>query len=86
MDRLLKYYGVDWLGMILVTMSIVYMGKQRRSGFIYGAVGCGAWLAFGIMTESVASMIANTTYMIMNLNGYRKWKEKPPCESAESKE
>jgi len=78
MDRLLKYYGADWIGMVLILLSIYYVGKQRRCGFIYGVFGCSAWLAFGLMTESVASVLANSTYMVLNFNGYRKWKAKAP--------
>ena len=70
---LFKFYGVDWIAMILMFSSIHALGLKRRTGFIFGAVGCLFWILFGVITGSVADMIANSIGFGMNVLGYRRW-------------
>jgi hypothetical protein len=75
MDWLWQYKGVDWLGMIFAAVSLVYLGQHRKLGFVFGLACNVAWLVFGIMTESVANIMANVLYMGFNIRGWKRWKE-----------
>lgn len=76
MDWIWKYKGVDWLGMIFATASLYYLGKRKKRGFLLGLLGNVAWMAFGIMTSSVANICSNLVYMGFNIHAWRKWKKK----------
>ena len=79
MEKIWKYYGTDWAGMILILISIYYLGKQKKRGFIFGMFGCTAWMAFAIMTESLANLLANFIYIILDGRGFLKWRRKQPA-------
>ncbi|MFN7140469.1 MAG: nicotinamide mononucleotide transporter [Limisphaerales bacterium] len=82
MEWLWKYKGVDWAGMILAVLSLYYLGKQKKRGFLLGLVGNVCWMAFGIMTQSLANICSNLVYMAFNIHGWRQWRkhgwQKPP--------
>ena len=72
-EFLWKYYGADWLAMITSFLYIYYVGNKKRFGFIFGIIANLSWMAFGIMTASLANLIANTILIILNIRGYIKW-------------
>jgi nicotinamide riboside transporter PnuC len=75
-ESLLKFKGTDWIGMIFGIMSTFFLAKERRIGFIFAAIcGCG-WLAFGILTESAASVVSNLFLIGFNCHGWWRWKQK----------
>ena len=75
MDWLWQYKGVDWLGMIFAALSLVYLGRHRKIGFLLGLACNISWLFFGVMTESAANIVANVLYMGFNIRGWFRWKE-----------
>lgn len=77
MDSLFKYKGVDWLAMFSTVLSIYYLGRRMKRGFLFGVVGNVAWLIFGVMTASVANVIADLIYIGMNIHAWRKWQKNP---------
>ena len=79
-ERLWRYHGIDWLGIIFSMLSTHYLGRKRKRGFLFGIVGNLAFVAFGIMAESAANVVATSTYLILNSRGWWKWKERPPLE------
>ena len=78
MNTLLKFYGTDWLAMLLTFLSLYYLGQHRRSGFIYGLFANACWLAFGILAGSIANIAANGIFVFLNIRGYIKWSRHPP--------
>ena len=70
---LFKFYGIDWMAMILMFSLIYALGLQKRVGFIFGAGGCLFWILFGVMTGSIADIAANCICFGMNIFGYRRW-------------
>ena len=70
------YYGVDWLAMILTLIGIYLLGDKKRVGFMVHILGNFLWAILGIMTMSIALMIANVVYLFFNIRGYQKWKKK----------
>ena len=76
MDILFKYYGIDWTAMVMTCCFLYYVGEEKRSGFVFGILASIAWLAFGILAESIANVIANLIFITLNARGYLKWKKK----------
>ena len=72
-DLIFSYYGVDWLAMITTFLSLYYLGKKKRRGFIYGLAANASWLTFGVMAGSLANVLANTIFAALNVKGYRHW-------------
>ena len=70
-----KYYGVDWIAMIASFLSLYFLGNKKKSGFLFGFVANISWLIFGIMSGSIANIVANVAFFILNLRGYIKWKK-----------
>ena len=74
MDSSLKYYGLDWIAMIMTFLSIYLLGKKNKYGFIFGLLANASWFGFGILAQSVGNMFANVILTILNVKGYRNWK------------
>ena len=60
-----------------------FLTKQRKLGFLIGTIGCIGWLVFGIVAESMPSVISNLIYIGINIRGWWKWKKNPPRECAQ---
>ena len=71
----LEYYGIDWIGMVLMLISVYLLSESKQSGFIYGAVGNTVWIIFALMAHSLASILLNTGLFFLNIRGYLKWKK-----------
>lgn len=71
---LLKYHGVDFVGMGLSFASLWQLSRKRRSGFLLGALANAAWLGFGFLSESAATVYANVLFGLMNLYAWSRWK------------
>jgi len=72
-ELLTRYYGLDWLAMVLMFLSLVLLGRKKRSGFLFGIGANLAWLAFGAVVGSVANVVANLVFAVMNVLGYIRW-------------
>jgi hypothetical protein len=75
MEWLSKYYGIDWIGMICTAISLWYLGKHRKFGFVIGTVGDCAWLVFGFIVHSPANIVATVIYILFNIKAWHQWKE-----------
>lgn len=82
MEIIFKYYGTDWLAIVLTFLSLYLLGQQKRAGFIYGLLANIAWLTFGMLAQSIANMVANAVFSFLNIRGFVKWsgKEKAKAE------
>ena len=69
-----QYYYSDWIGFVMTVLWIYYAGEKKRIGFIFAIIGSIAWMIFGYLTQSIASMVANATFIALNIQAYRKWK------------
>jgi nicotinamide riboside transporter PnuC len=78
-ESLWRYYGVDWVGILFSMLSTFYLGKKRKRGFLIGMAGNLAFMAFGVMAQSAANIVANGIYFLLNARGWWKWKEEPPA-------
>jgi nicotinamide riboside transporter PnuC len=82
MEGIFRYYGFDWLGMFFAIISIYYLGKERKRGFLFGLAGNVSWMGFAILAESLANLLANLVYIGLNCRGFWNWKQKQPDKPA----
>jgi hypothetical protein len=70
----MKYYGLDWIGTVLGLASIYYLGQQREVGFILRIGASVFWVAFGIVANTMAGVIANIAVIVLSIRGMQQWK------------
>lgn len=76
MEAILKFHGTDWVGMMFGLLSAYYIAKHRRWGFIFAAIGGLGWMAFGFITQSIPSIVANVLFIAINVRGFVRWKQR----------
>lgn len=81
MDVLFRHYGTDWLAIALTGAALYRLGNRKRDGFLYGIASNLAWGVFAVLVFSVAAMLANAIFLVMNVRGWLKWRP-PPVESS----
>ena len=69
----MKYFGIDWLAMMLTFLAIWQMGNKNRIGFILMMSGNLAWASIGFLMGSYAMIIANVIFCSMNIWAFIKW-------------
>ena len=74
--NIFEYYGLDWLGMILSVIAIYFLGNKKRQGFLLMMAGNVAWIGFGYVVDSPATIIMNALFIGMNTWGFNKWSPK----------
>lgn len=74
LDGLLRYCGADFVGLVLSFFSLWQLSRRRRSGFLLGAAANAAWLVFGFLSTSAATVYANALFGGMNLYAWLRWK------------
>jgi hypothetical protein len=70
----MSYYGLDWIGTVLGLMSIHYLGRKRKIGFVLRIAASLFWVAFGIVAGTVAGIIANVAVILLSVNGLKQWR------------
>jgi len=68
-----KYYGFDWVAMVLTFTAIYYIGNKNRLGLMLMMVGNICWTIVGIQANSLAMILANVAFFIMNVRAVYKW-------------
>lgn len=59
--------------MVLTFLAIWQIGNQNRIGFILMIFGNACWIAVGYLTDSMAMMIANLIFCLLNVRAILKW-------------
>ena len=70
---MLRYAGVDWIAMLLTFTAIYQLGSQSKTGFITMMCGNLCWVIVGVMTGSVAMVVANLIFLLTNARGWTNW-------------
>jgi hypothetical protein len=70
----MKYYGLDWMGTILGLASIHYLGRKNKAGFVLRIVASVFWVAFGILAETPAAIVANVAVILLSCKGLHQWR------------
>ncbi len=76
-ETVVRYYGVDWLAMVLNALTIFLLGKKVRLGWALGIVANAVWVLFGVMAHSLATVVACTIFMLLNAKGWWGWRAEP---------
>lgn len=72
-ENVLQFYGVDWLAMVVTFIAFWQMGNKERRGFLMMVVANILWLIIGILTGSIAMLVANVAFAVLNARTYMKW-------------
>jgi hypothetical protein len=75
MEDILKYYGIDWFGMVATLLAVWFLGNKNRYGFISFIISNLAWIAVGFFAVSHAIVIGNAIFLVINIRGFLKWKK-----------
>lgn len=73
-DELLRYHGTDFVGLALTFTSLLLLGRRRRAGFLIGAIANVVWLAFGFLSHSAGTVLANALFGFMNMWAWMRWR------------
>ena len=78
-EAVTRYYCVDWIALVLNAFAIYLLGKKQRTGWSLGVIANLAWIAFGLLAHSVATMVACSIFVALNIKGWWDWrKEQAP--------
>ncbi|BDM62952.1 hypothetical protein NFHSH190041_04040 [Shewanella sp. NFH-SH190041] len=68
-----SYYGVDWVAMVLTFLAIWQVGNRNKIGFILMMFGNSSWMVVGYLSGSMAMIVANLIFLLMNIRAILKW-------------
>ena len=64
---------IDWLGLIFTLLGSLSVIKKRKYGFLLMLIGCLFWIGFGFQVDSIAVIITNIVFTVVNAFGYYRW-------------
>jgi len=70
----MKYYGLDWAGTALGLLSIYYLGRKRRIGFVLRIAASVFWVIFGVVAGTTAGVVANVAVIVLSISGLKQWR------------
>jgi hypothetical protein len=77
MTDLLKYYGLDWLAMLLSVIAMILLGNKVKWGFTLFMLANITWILLGFfLLNSFAIVLGNLIFLITNTRGFLKWNSK----------
>jgi nicotinamide riboside transporter PnuC len=72
-ETIVHYYFIDWIALVLNAVAIYLLGKKRKIGFSLGVAANIAWIIFGILAHSMATVVACSIFVALNLKGWWTW-------------
>ena len=74
MEILFKYYGLDWLSILLSIIAVIKLGNKIKWGFVAFLAANILWILIGFtLLKSYAIVVGNSVFLITNFRGYQKW-------------
>ncbi len=74
MTDLFKYYGLDWLAMLLSLLAMILLGNKIKWGFVLFMLANITWILLGfLLLNSYAIALGNFIFLITNTRGFLKW-------------
>ncbi len=74
MTDLLKYYGLDWIAMLLSVVAMILLGNKVKWGFTLFMLANITWILLGfLLLHSYAIVLGNIIFLITNTRGFLKW-------------
>lgn len=68
-----NYYGVDWIIFILIVTHIKFLGLKNEWAFPFAIAGCSFGVILGVLVQSIAVVMMNTTFIVMHYITWRTW-------------
>jgi hypothetical protein len=69
-----RFKGVDWLGMVFTILSLYYLGKHYKRGFLFSIASSLCWMVFGFLVHSWAAIVSNLIYILFSIKAWHQWK------------
>ncbi len=80
-ETIFRYYGIDWVALVLNATAIYFLGQKKKAGFSLGIAANLAWIVFGILAHSLATVVACSIFVVLNAKGWWNWtREQAPIE------
>ena len=74
MTDLFKYFGLDWLAMLLSVIAMILLGNKVKWGFTLFMLANITWILLGfLLLHSYAIVLGNIIFLITNTRGFIKW-------------
>ena len=74
MTDLLKYYGLDWIAMLLSVIAMILLGNKVKWGFKLFMLANITWILLGfLLLHSYAIVLGNIIFLFTNTRGFLKW-------------
>jgi len=73
-EALFRYYAVDWLLFVLVTLHLWMLGNHYKAAFLVGMAAAVTGFIFGLLTGSVATLVMNVVFFGLHLRAYVRWR------------
>jgi hypothetical protein len=72
-ETIVHYYFIDWTALVLNATAIYLLGKKSKFGFSFGVVANIAWIIFGVLAHSMATVVACSLFVVLNMKGWWNW-------------
>ena len=74
MTYLFKYYGLDWIAMLLSVVAMILLGNKVKWGFTLFMLANITWILLGfLLLHSYAIVLGYIIFLITNTRGFLKW-------------
>ncbi len=74
MTDIFRFYGLDWLAILLSALAVLLLGGKNKWGFIAFIGANFTWIGLGILVlHSPAIVLGNILFLITNSRGFLKW-------------
>jgi len=73
------YFGLDWAAAVFMFLSMHRLGTHHKDGFVFAALASLCWVAFNVLADSRAGIIANIIIGAMALRSLILWHANPPA-------
>jgi len=73
-----RYFGLDWAAAIFMFLSMHRLGLHKKDGFVFAALASMCWIAFNLIAQSPAGVVANVIIAIMAFRSLSTWNKSHP--------
>lgn len=63
-------FGLDWAAAVFMFISLHRLARHKRDGFLHAALACAFWIAFNILVESAAGIVANAVILALSIRNF----------------
>ncbi len=69
---------VGYLAALFTITAIFFIGKKQTRGWLFGMVGDGLWMYYGMAIGAWPVVVINVVILAANVKGYWEWRKAPP--------